>query len=397
MDSVAQTTSDAPTRAQLIERGRRLFPLLREHARRADEERHLPPELVAAFTEAGFIRTVIPRRFGGWERGLNEVVDVTIEVARACGSMGWVGSFWIDHPHWVGFFPEAAQRDVWATGPDVRVASSFVPAGRVEVAPAGWRLSGEWAWASGVGHSEWILLGGLVPGALDGPPEARLFLVPVSEVTVVDTWYSAGLRGTGSDNVIADGVFVPDHRTLVLASVREGTSPGVAVNPGPIFSAPLMAHAGYAMLAPAIGIARGMLDDWGLAAIGKAHSYTGEQVAAALPMQLRLAASAARVDAAELVLRRCLDRVESGQPITLEDRVRHRRDISFAMTLVVGAVDDLMQMAGASALRDESPLQRAWRDVRAISTHVMLNFTAASENFGRLAMGLPLNPRDPFY
>ena len=384
-------------RSQLLDRARGLFPLMREHARRADDERHLLPEMVAAFTEAGIIRTVIPRRWGGYELALTDVLAVTIEVARGSGSMGWVGAFWADHPHWLGMFADEAQRDVWQAGPDVRIATSFVPAGRVVAAPGGWHLSGHWAWASGAAHSSWIMLGGLVPGGEDEPPEARLFLVPTSAVSIEDTWYSAGLRGSGSDDVTAAEVFVPEHRTLAMASVREGTAPGVEVNPGPIFRAPLMTHAGYAMIAPAIGIARGMIDDWCASAKAKAHSYTREQVAVALPMQLCVAESAVLVDTAELLVRQCLARVESGEVLTLDDRVRHRRDISFAMLQVSRAVDGLMQMAGASALRDESPLQRAWRDVRAIGSHVMLNFNAAGENFGRTAMGLPLNPRDPFF
>jgi alkylation response protein AidB-like acyl-CoA dehydrogenase len=396
MTSLAVPGADSGS-PDLLDRARALYPLLREHARRADEERHLPREMVDAFTAAGIIRTVVPRRFGGYELGLSDALGLTIEVGRGCGSMGWVGSFWADHPHWVGMFPEQAQSDVWQAGPDVRIATSFVPAGRVVAAPGGWRLSGHWAWASGVGHSAWIMLGGLVPAGEGEPPEARLFLVPTAEVAIDDTWYSAGLRGSGSDDVRADDIFVPVHRTLVMESVREGTAPGAAVNTGPIFRAPLMTHAGYAMIAPAIGIARGMIEDWCESAKAKAHSYTREQVAGALPMQLCVAESAALVDVAELLVRRCLARVESGEPLTIDDRVRHRRDISFAMLQVSRAVDSLMQMAGASALRDESPLQRAWRDVRAIGSHVMLNFNAAAENYGRTAMALPLNPRDPFF
>jgi 3-hydroxy-9,10-secoandrosta-1,3,5(10)-triene-9,17-dione monooxygenase len=240
------------------------------------------------------------------------------------------------------------------------------------------------------------MLGGLVPRD-GGPPENRLFLVPASEVTILDTWFNAGLRGTGSDDVVADRVFVPEHRTLPMESVREGRSPGSSVNPDPHFRAPLMTHAGYAMVGPAIGIANGMIDDWSANARSKAHSYTKEQAAATVPMQMQLAESAALVDTAELLVRRCLERVQSDAELTLDDRVRHRRDISFAARLVSRAVDELMQTAGASAMRDESPIQRGWRDVRTIGLHVMLNFNAAAENYGRHALGLPLNPRDPFF
>lgn len=394
--SVSTASGASLDRDGLVAQARGLFEFMRERAPQAEQERHLLPDMVAAFTDAGLVRPLVPRRWGGAGLGLTDALDITIELARSYGSIGWVGSFWSDHPHWIGFYPEAAQAEVWAHGPDARVATSFVPVGKVTPADGGFLLSGQWAWASGVGFSAWVMLGGLVPRD-GGPPENRLFLVPTREVTILDTWFNAGLRGTGSDNVVAEAVFVPEHRTLAMESVREGRSPGSSVNTDPHFRAPLMTHAGYAMVGPAIGIARGMLDDWSANARAKAHSYTKEQVAATVPMQMQVAESAALLDTAELLVRRCLERVQSEAELTLEDRVRHRRDISFAARLLTRAVDELMQTAGASAMRDESPIQRGWRDVRTIALHVMLNFNAAAENYGRHALGLPLNPRDPFF
>ena len=394
--ATVQHTADDAAASVLVERARALFPLLREHARRADDERNLPGELVDAVAEAGFVRILVPRRYGGHGLGFTDLLDVVLELGRGSGSLAWVAGFWADHAQWLALYPEEAQREVWADGPDVRIATSFAPAGRAEIADGGWLLTGDWPWASGILHSQWILLGALVPRE-DGGFETRLFALPTSELRVVDTWYNAGLRGTGSNNVVADGVFVPSHRSVSMVDVREGEAPGARVNGGPIFTAPLMTHAGYAMIAPAIGVAYGVLEAWAEAAKTKAHSYTKEQLAFALPMQMRLAESAALVETAELLVRRRLKAVERGEATTLEHRVRHRRDITFAMTLVTRAVDDLMLMAGAGALRDESPIQRGWRDVRAIACHVMLNFNAAAENYGRWALGLPLNERDPFF
>ena len=241
------------------------------------------------------------------------------------------------------------------------------------------------------------MLGGLIPPEQgDGAPEYRLFLVPTSELTIVDTWYSAGLRGSGSDNVVAKDVFVPDHRTVVMETLRDGHSPGSETNTDPIFRRPFMAYAGHAMVAPAIGIARGVLEAWQEHVRSKAHSYTQAQVAAAIPMQMALAKAAVQIDIAEMLVRRCLAMVESDAEITLADRVRNRRDITYSTRLLVEAVNDLIQVAGASALRDESPIQRGWRDVRAIACHVFCNFNAAAETYGRLALGFPLDPRDPF-
>lgn len=394
--AVTPATGPTLTREDAIGRARSLFPLLREHAREADDNRHLLPEMMEAFTGSGLVRTLVPRRWGGSELDLTTHMEVAIELGRAYGSMAWVGSFLIDHPFILAHFGEEAQHDVWGvTGPDALIATSFAPVGKVAAAPGGWTLSGNWAWASGAGYSQWIMIGGMIPGPADHP-EYRLFLVPTSDLAIADTWYSAGLRGSGSDNVIADGVFVPEHRTVAMATLLEARSPGAAVNPNPLYNQPFMAHGGHAMVSPAIGIARGMVEAWQEHVRTKTHSHTQEQVAAAVPMQLCLAEAAVRIDSAELLLRRCLAMVDSGARITLEDRVRNRRDVTYVARILVRAVEDLMQMAGASALRDESPIQRGWRDVRAISCHVFCNFNAAAENYGRIAFGYPLNPRDAF-
>jgi len=391
-------TARPQTPDEVVERARSLFPFLRQLARKAEDERHLLPEMVAAVTDAGLVRTLVPKRWGGSELDLTTHMEIAIELGKAYGSAGWVGSFLIDHPFILAHFGEEAQRDVWgAGGPDTLIATSFVPVGRVTPADGGWSLSGDWAWASGVGHADWIMLGGMVLRPAIERAEYRLFLVPTSEVTIADTWYSAGLRGSGSDNVVADGVFVPEHRTVAMDTLRDAHSPGAEVNAAPLYNQPFMSYGGHAMVAPAIGIARGVVDAWQEHVRSRTHSYTQDQVAAAIPMHLCLAEATVRIDSAELLLRRCLAMVDSGSEITLEDRVRNRRDITYASRLLAAAVEDLMQMAGASALRDESPIQRGWRDVRAISSHVFCNFNAAAENYGRMAFGFPLNPRDPFF
>ena len=398
--SVAPPSGTLTSREDAVERARSLAPLFRELALEAEEARHLPAAMVDAFTEAGLVRVQVPERWGGAELGLVAHLDVAVEVGRAYGSMAWMASFLIDHPFLLAHFPDEAQRDVWGgpDGPDARLATSFVPVGQVEPDGNGWRLSGNWGWASGVEHCQWIMLGGLIAPEDDGGhPEYRLFLVPTDEVTIEDTWFAAGLRGSGSDNVVVEGAFVPDHRTLVMATAREGHPPGAELNTAPVYRAPMMSWGGHAMLAPAIGIARGMVEAWEEAARAKVASYTREDVAASLPMQLGLADSSARIEAADMLVRRCLEQAESGVEITLEDRVRNRRDIRFAGRLLVESVRGLIQLAGASGFRDESPVQRGWRDVQAIACHAFINFDAAAENYGRMAFGQPLNPRDPFF
>src|SRR6266700_6680790 len=164
--------ADRAEAAPATDRARALFPLLRGLARRAEDERHLPAEMVAALVEAGLVRALVPRRWGGDELGLTTHMEIAIELGRAYGSMGWVASFLIDHPFILAHFEDEAQHDVWGvTGPDALIATSFAPVGTVTPRPGGWSLSGDWAWASGAGHADWIMLGGMAPGGQQ--PEYR--------------------------------------------------------------------------------------------------------------------------------------------------------------------------------------------------------------------------------
>lgn len=379
----------------LVERAKELFPTIRDAALDAEAARHLPDGPVAAYKEAGLVRTLQPKRWGGSEASFTTAFEVAMELGRADGSHGWCMTYWADHSYLLALFPEQAQADVWGVDEDAMIATSFAPAGEVEVVDSGYRLKGSWAWASGITHSGWIIVGALVFGG--DHPEFRLFLVPREDFEVEDVWHNAGLRATGSDTVSIDGAFVPAHRTMTMDLMREAEAPGAETNTSPLYRVPLIAAYEYALLGPSIGAARGAVDAWIEWSKPKMHSYTGEQVAANAPQQIRLASVEAKIDSAELMVRRALGVIETWQPLDLDDRVRNRRDFAFAMRTVVAAMDELIQVGGASGLFDSSPLQRAWRDVHAISMHVSMNYEAAAENFGRRRLGLDLNPRDPFF
>jgi 3-hydroxy-9,10-secoandrosta-1,3,5(10)-triene-9,17-dione monooxygenase len=377
------------------ERARRLFDTIRARALDAENARHLPDTSVAEYTSAGLVRTLVPERWGGDEAPFSVALDVAIEIGRACGSTAWVSTYYTDHAYLVALYAEAAQAEVWANGPDALVATSFVPLGSATLVDGGISLRGRYTYASGVRHAQWIIVGVLLPGA--GHPEYRLALVPRRDFTIVETWDCAGLTASGSDDVVFDGAFIPLDRTVSMEALREGRAPGSAVNQHPMYTVPLIGIASWAILGPAIGIARGGLEAYVDHARAKAHVYTREGLAGNASIQFRIAEIAAEIDAAELLVRRAVGIVERWAPLTIEDRVRNRRDFTRAMRMLVNAMERLMQIAGSSSLARTSPVQRAWRDVTAISTHVTMNAEAAGENAGRLALGLELNPLDPFF
>jgi 3-hydroxy-9,10-secoandrosta-1,3,5(10)-triene-9,17-dione monooxygenase len=397
--SSAAPVKSIPSGAELVERARALAPRLRERAVRAERERNIPRESVDEYIDSGLIRTIMPKRWGGYEQDHEVAFDIAVELGRStCGSSAWCLNYLSDHAGILAHFPEEAQHEVWSKNRDACIATSAAPTGKVAAVSGGYRLDGEWSWASGIRHSQWIMIGGLVHRAGEDHPDMRLYLVPVSDLEVLDTWYCAGLRGSGSHTVVLDNVFVPEHRSVSFATLRDACSPGSHINTAPIYRTPFIAVHTYALLGPALGLARGAYADFVQWTKARYLTYTELNVAQHVPVQIRVAEIAAQIDGAELLARRCFAIARADYTrVTLEQRLLLRRDFTYAMRMVRAAMDDLIKISGSAGLRDDNGVQRCWRDVHAISSHVVMNFDVAAENFGRAEFGLGRNEAYPMF
>jgi 3-hydroxy-9,10-secoandrosta-1,3,5(10)-triene-9,17-dione monooxygenase len=390
------TTADREVAATLVARARALAPMLRARAVETERNRQVPVEAVEAYKAAGLVRTLTPKRWGGFELDFEDAFDIGLEIGKStCGSSAWCLSYMTDHAFLLADFPDEAQHDVWSRDPDACIATSFVPNGKVTPVDGGFRLDGEWPFASNVGHCGWIMMGGMYFGGKE--PDLLLFLVPKTDVGIRDVWQNAGLRGSGSNTVVAEDIFVPAHRACSFAGIREGRTPGGEVNPGWIYHVPIVAAGVQALLSPAIGIARGAYDDFIAWNRGRVAKYTMAQVAEQAPFQIRIAEAEAHLQVAEMLVRNCLKVVRENHPISFEQRIHNLRDFTFAIRNVVQATNSLIQVGGATAMFDDNSLQRAWRDVQTIACHVYLNFEAAAENFGRLQLGVDRNAHNPMF
>jgi 3-hydroxy-9,10-secoandrosta-1,3,5(10)-triene-9,17-dione monooxygenase len=391
--------TEIPAGAELIARAKALAPKLRERAVKAERDRNIPKESVEDYIGAGLIHTLQPKRWGGYEHDHEVMFDIAVELGKStCGSSAWCLNYLGDHAAILAHFPEEAQHDVWSRDKAACIATSAAPTGKVTVAPGGYRLNGRWSWCSGLRHSQWIMIGGLVFREGEDHPDMRLYLVPVAEVKQDDTWYCAGLRATGSNTSVLDDVFVPEHRSVSFATLRDGHSPGSAVNTNPIYRTPFIAVHTYALLGPALGLARGGYADFTDWTRRRYLTYTQLAIAQHVPVQLKIAEIAAQIDAAELLARRALAtaRVDYAG-MTIETRTLLRRDWAYAMKTLRDAMDSLVKISGSSGLMEDNPVQRCWRDVHAISSHVVMNWDVPAENFGRAEFGLPLNPAYPMF
>ncbi|MFY9695602.1 MAG: acyl-CoA dehydrogenase family protein, partial [Xanthobacteraceae bacterium] len=229
-------------------------------------------------------------------------------------------------------------------------------------------------------------------------PDMRLYLVPVPEVKQDDTWYCAGLRASGSNTVVLDNVFVPEHRSVSFSMLREGCSPGSKVNANPMYRAPFIALHSYALLGPVLGVARGGYAEFVQWTRQRYLTYTQLGIAQHVPVQIRIAEISAQIDAAELLARRAFATARADYAgMSLETRTLLRRDFTYAVRSLREALDDLVKISGSSGLMENNPVQRCWRDAHAISSHVVMNWDVPAENFGRTEFGLPLNPAYPMF
>jgi resorcinol 4-hydroxylase (FADH2) len=378
----------------VMTQARELAQGLFARASATEAERTLAAETVRELDDAGFFRLLQPARFGGLELGFGALSDVARELAKGCGSCAWVvvvlNSAWL-----VAGFEKQAQEEVWEGGRAAVIGNVLAPSIDVERVEGGYRLGGRWRFASGVDHSDWQILSGLlIP---DGAaPEVRLFLVPRRDYVIVDDWHTVGLRGTGSKTILAEDVFVPNHRTAALADFRAGTQPGGAVHANALYRMPIGVVFPPSLASVAVGVAQGAYGrwrDWMAGRVTRGVERTAEQV----PVQIRLAEAAVEIDAAELLLRRDLTAAErtaaNGGEFTPWDRARSRRDGAYAMALCVRAADQMLAASGGSGLYDHHPIHRAWRDLHAAAAHVAFMWDDAAANFGRVEFGLGFTNR----
>jgi 3-hydroxy-9,10-secoandrosta-1,3,5(10)-triene-9,17-dione monooxygenase len=383
-----------PSIEELVGRARTLVPRLRERAAEAEALRRLPEATLRDFVDAGFFRVLQPRRYGGYELDYGTHMRLAIEAGRGCASSAWVLSVIASHPWILGMFPSAAQEEVWGKDEGALIATSFLPiAPKVEPAEGGIMLSGRWKFSSGVDLCQWsMVMVGLPPLAGKGPLDLHLALIPLAEARIEDSWRAAGLCGTGSNDIVAERIFVPQHRFLAIATLRGGPTPGSTVNPNPIYTLPLWATLPFTLIGAALGAARGALE---LVADGLSGRRSVANVALAEQQsaQHRIARAAVRLDAAEALLLGVVDRINrtarDGSGFPMLERVRYRADCSYGAELCIEAVDTLFPLLGGRGLLAADPVQRAWRDIHAAAQHIALVWDVNAGLYGSVRLGLP--------
>lgn len=373
--------------AELVRRAAALAPILAERAAEAEALRRLPDATIADFREAGFFRMLQPARFGGLEVDPKVFFDVQMTVAAACPSSAWVLGVVAVHNWQLALFAPEAQDEVWGEDSGTLISSSYAPTGKITRAEGGYRVSGRWSFSSGCDHCQWVFLGGFVPPDPEAKaPDMRTFLLPRRDYRIDDTWHVAGLKATGSKDIVVEDAFVPEHRTHRLIDGYKRNSPGNAVNPAPLYRLPFGQIFVRSVSTSAIGAAQGALDAYRAIASKRLAASDGAKVAEDPTTQRVCASAASTIDEVRLVLYRNLDEMmelaRSGQEIPIERRVRFRYDSANAVARCVAVVDELFTASGGRAIFLNSPMLRYFLDVHAARAHYANNPDKPGRNFG---------------
>lgn len=383
-------TTDVPTHVELVQRASELAPLIGQHAAWAEENRRIGDEVIDALAEAGMFRLRTPMRYGGYEVGTRTLVDVATRLGRADGSTSWVASvYWI--PTWMACqFPDRVQDEVFST-PDVRICGTLSPSAVATAVEGGVVLNGTWNFISGARHAQWQEIVAIQVGP-DTEPMPIVGLVPMSDLAIVDDWYTSGLKGTGSVSTVAHEVFIPQERIMPLSAILQGHGASETNSHSSIYNAPLLPVAAASSVGTVLGLGLAAKDAFLQRLPERKITYTTYTSQSEAPLtHLQVSEASMKIDEAEfhahrlasVVDAKCTDRSDW----SLAERAKARADMGAVCKLAKDAVEILNTASGGSSIYSQVPIQRISRDVQAINLHALMHPDTNSELYGRILCG----------
>jgi 3-hydroxy-9,10-secoandrosta-1,3,5(10)-triene-9,17-dione monooxygenase len=371
-------------RAEILRRAAAIAPALERNAHACDDARQVVPESMRAMVEAGVFRIPQPARVGGFELSLRTLADAVTGLSVACPSSGWVLMVMGAH-HWcMGGFPERAQDDVFGGGRDGLVAGTLSWQGTATDADGGYRVDGRWQFGSGIDHANWVMLGCADP-ATHGPKVH--VVIPREEIEVDDTWRVLGLRGSGSKDLVANGVFVPAHHAIDTRLLFSGASPHAVNHRSNLYKLSAESMLSMSVATAVLGSAKFALEKFIERTRERRVVLTGARKAEHAPTQVRLAEAAAEIQAAELMQHQALAEfermMEAGGRPTFEDRARTKWAAAYSAELCRRAVARMFAGSGAHSVYESSPLQAAFRNVNVGAQHASIDFDSSAEMYAR--------------
>jgi alkylation response protein AidB-like acyl-CoA dehydrogenase len=368
-----------------------LAPVIREHADRAERDAQIPPEVVDAFHAAGFFRVFLPREMSGGALTIPEMLRLVEEVSRIDASAGWNLAICAGGPIFAQFLSRAAYEEIFTDPRGVTCGSLNPMTCQAVPVEGGWRFSGRATNASGSAHATYLMAAALVlrdgaPQIVEGIPVLRAGFFPIKHATILKTWSTSGMRGTGSNDCVFENVFVPGDFTFDWLNARP------TWQSGPFADIPMHQQMAGALATVVLGTARHAIDTLDGIARSKVPVATQATLRERPLAQIQFAQAEGLLNAARAYFYQCNDEVwrkgVARESFTVKDFAHTRLGIVTAVKLALQAVDLVADAAGMSSAQTACPIERCWRDAHTASQHVLLN-TARFGVVGRVLLGLP--------
>lgn len=380
-----------PAHAAVMTRAEVLCPLIDKYRAQGDCDRRIPAPLMEAMKDSGVFRLLQPQRYGGEECHPFSYFSLQAALSAFDMSSGWVQGVMGLVAFHLALFPPEAQDDVWRADPDALLASSYMPAGKAERVPGGFRLRGRWGYSSGADYADWLMLGAMV--VLEGAtPEHVVFLVPRADLQIHDTWHTIGLRATGSQDVTVDDCFIPEYRIHSIQDRFAGMSAGLKVNTAALYRIPLPQMLFRAISTPALGGLRGSLD----AFLAHSRDRTAQMKKPPTDPVAQLACAEATDAIDEMTcmmqvdLERLLAHARSGHEGSIRERMIIRLRTTSVTERCCALSQRLFKASGASGLSVEKPLGRILADLQAARQHAANQYESHGRALGALLQGVEL-------
>jgi alkylation response protein AidB-like acyl-CoA dehydrogenase len=388
----SQPVQHQPTQrtvADYDELSREASALARALASQIENERRLPDELVDRLRGGGLLLGGAPSEVGAPELAPAVALRCAEEIARGDASAGWCVSIAVTSSLLTAYLPAASRDELFGDGHTV-AAGVWAPRGQARPVDGGYLVSGQWAFCSGIPHADVMFAGCFITPDSDADaggkrPTPSVVALRKQELRVLDTWHTLGLRGTGSHDVVADEVFVPSDRVFSLFDPP--------VLDRPLYRFPVFGFFALSIAAAALGNARAAVEDLIDLGAGKKTMGSSRTLAERPQTQAAVAAGEASLRAARALYYDAIDKAwlaaqRDDQPVSTELRAGLRLAATNAARTSADVVRSMYDLAGGTAIYDDSPLQRRFRDAYTATAHFQVN-EASREVPGRMLLGLP--------
>jgi alkylation response protein AidB-like acyl-CoA dehydrogenase len=366
-----------------------LAPLIALHRHELDAARRLPQPIFEGLADAGLLRLWLPRALGEPQLAPDELLTVVAAAAELDASVGWIVGVAAGSNLAAGHLPEAVTRRLFEPRRTF-CAHVINPSGTAKKVGGGYRVSGNWSYASGIHHASTVMVNCAVAdsaGDVSDPSKFLSCMLPRDQVTIQDDWHVSGLRGTGSCSFHAHEVFVPaDH--VISAYQSKQTQAGL------LYSMPKLSLLSLVVAAVPIGIAEGALDDACVLAVTKTRTGDAQVLRDRDIAQAEFGRAKTLLTMSREFLKQALHALSLavGGPAEqlTEARITFKLACVHACENAVSVVDRMAAAIGAEAILDTSPIERRVRDVHAVAKHIAVspnNFVLGGRHMLGVALG----------